>query len=126
MYQELKKFWGWRRRLFCVVVLTTLAIASGLALGQSAPQTKPAQESQKPTVQEPQKQDETLKLTSRLVLVPVSATDAAGQPVKDLKVEDLVIEEDGRPQQVVALGEPGKTPIDLSLLVDVSGSTHSQ
>jgi Ca-activated chloride channel family protein len=126
MYQERKRFWGWRRRLFCVVVLTTFAIASGSALGQSAPQTKPAQESQKPTVQEPQKQDETLKLTSRLVLVPVSATDASGQPVRDLKASDIVIEEDGRRQEVVALGEPGKTPIDLALLVDVSGSTHSQ
>ena len=126
MYQERKRFWGWRRRLFCVVVLTTFAIASGSALGQSAPQTKPAQESQKPTVQEPQKQDETLKLTSRLVLVPVSATDASGQPVRDLKASDIVIEEDGRRQEVVELGEPGKTPIDLALLVDVSGSTHSQ
>jgi Ca-activated chloride channel family protein len=67
-----------------------------------------------------------VRLGARLVLVPVSATDAAGQPVKDLKAEEIVIEEEGRPQQVVALGEPGKTPVDIALLFDVSGSTNAQ
>jgi len=71
-------------------------------------------------------QDEAVRLSSRLVLVPVSASDASGAPVKDLKVEDIVIEEEGRPQQPVALGEPGKTPIEIALLFDVSGSTHGQ
>ena len=126
MTQELKRFWGWRRRLLCLTVLATFAIGSGLALGQAVPQTKPVQEPQKQPAQQPPKQEEALKLTSRLVLVPVSATDASGQPVRDLKAADVVIEEDGRPQEAVALGEPGKTPIDLGLLVDVSGSTHSQ
>ena len=73
-----------------------------------------------------QQQEDTIHLSSRLVLVPVSASDASGRPVKDLKVQDIVIEEEGKPQQVVALGEPGKTPIDLALLFDVSGSTQKQ
>jgi len=60
------------------------------------------------------------------VLVPVSASDSFGQPVKDLTAADIIVEEDGRPQQVVALGKPGETPIDLALLVDVSGSTQKQ
>jgi VWFA-related protein len=87
--------------------------------GQSPPKAKPAQD----PVQD---QDEPLRLSSRLILVPVSASNASGQPVKDLKVEDIVIEEEGRPQKVVALGEPGKTPVEMALLVDVSGSTHEQ
>src|SRR5262249_57099532 len=58
--------------------------------------------------------------------VPISASDSSGQPVKDLTAADIVIEEDGRPQQVVPLGKPGETPIDLALLVDVSGSTQKQ
>ena len=58
--------------------------------------------------------------------MPVSASDASGQPVKDLKVEDIVIEEEGRPQQVVALGEPGKTPVEIALLFDISGSITGQ
>jgi Ca-activated chloride channel family protein len=59
-------------------------------------------------------------------LVPVSASDSSGQPVKGLTNADIVIEEDGRPQQVVSLSKPGETPIDLALLVDVSGSTQKQ
>ena len=105
-----------------IVTVTFLLLLSGLpglfetsVRGQSSP-TKP--------VKEPE-QDEAIRLSSRLVMVPVSASDAAGQPVKDLKVEDIVIEEEGKPQQVVALGEPGKTPVEIALLFDVSGSTHA-
>src|SRR5688572_11453275 len=49
-------------------------------------------------------QDEVVRLSSRLIVVPVSASNAAGQPVKDLTVDDFVIEEEGKPQQIVALG----------------------
>src|SRR6185295_371678 len=38
----------------------------------------------------------------------------------------FIIEEEGRPQQIVALGEPGKTPLDILLLFDVSVSIQSQ
>lgn len=116
-----------------LLIVLSLIAPAGLAgrrpgranlAGQSQTQTKP-----KPAPQEetpPQDQDAPVRLNSRLVLVPVSASDAAGQPVKDLKAEDMVIEEEGRPQQVVALGEPGKTPVDIALLFDVSGSTNAQ
>jgi len=40
-----------------------------------------------------QDQDTPLRLSSRLIQVPVSASDASGKPVKDLKAEDIVIEE---------------------------------
>jgi Ca-activated chloride channel family protein len=61
-----------------------------------------------------------------LVLVPVSASDASGKPVRDLTAEDFTIEEEGRPQPIVSLGEPGKVPTEIALLFDVSGSVHSQ
>jgi len=84
---------------------------------QSPPQwTKPPQ---KPA----QDQDEAIHLTSRLVLVPVSASDTLGKPVRDLTVEDFVLEEQGRPQAITSLGEPGKVPTEIALLFDVSGST---
>ncbi|MEW6129292.1 MAG: VWA domain-containing protein [Acidobacteriota bacterium] len=81
---------------------------------------------QDPTKKQEQDQDAPLRLSSRLVQVPISVSDATGKPVKDLKADDIVIEEDGKEQRVVALGEPGKTPIDIALLFDVSGSTHGQ
>ena len=110
-----------------LILLASLAApisssASGASVtGQSSSQAKPA-----PASPAQEQQDEAIRFGARLVLVPVSASDASGQPVKDLKVEDIVIEEEGRPQQVVALGEPGKTPVEICLLFDVSGSVLGQ
>ena len=87
---------------------------------QSSPQTT------KPAQNPPQDQDDAIRLTSRLVLVPVSASDTLGKPVRDLSAEDFVIEEQGRPQEIASLGEPGKVPTEIALLFDVSGSIHGQ
>jgi Ca-activated chloride channel homolog len=63
-----------------------------------------------------------VRVNSNLVVVPVSVTDAQGQPVLGLKAADFHIEEDGRSQQVAQLGDPEQVPLDIALLVDVSGS----
>jgi len=114
-----------------LILLASLAAPAGSTrlrdanvTGQSSSQTNPAPIPQ--TSSPAQDQDDGIRVSSRLVLVPVSASDESGRPVKDLKVEDIVIEEEGRPQQVVALGEPGKTPVEIALLFDVSGSIHGQ
>lgn len=61
-----------------------------------------------------------------LVAVPVSVTDAGGQPIRNLSATDFQLEEEGKSQQVVTLGEPGKTPVELALLFDVSGSVFER
>jgi VWFA-related protein len=71
-------------------------------------------------------QEETFRINSNLVAVPVSVTDASGQPVRDLTVTDFLLDEEGKVQQVVSLGEPGKTPIEIALLFDVSGSVYKR
>ena len=92
-------------------------------VGQTPPQNEPTQNApQNP----PQNQDEAIRLTSRLVLVPVSASDASGKPVRDLTADDFAIEEEGRPQPIVSLGEPGKVPTEIAILFDVSVSIHAQ
>jgi len=63
-----------------------------------------------------------VRVTSNLVVVPVSVTDAQGQPVRDLKPADFRIEEDGRQQEIAQLGDPEQVPLDIAILVDVSGS----
>ena len=94
---------------------------------QAEPAPKPAQSKQSQQKQDSQKNDEqVLRLSSRLVLVPVSASDVSGHPVRDLTISDIVIEEEGRPQSIVSLGEPGKAPVDLALLFDVSLSVQAQ
>ena len=85
-----------------------------------------SQSEARPAQKAAQNQDEPVRLTSRLVLVPVSASDASGKPVKDLIAEDFVIEEEGRRQAIASLGEPGKVPVEIALLFDVSGSIRGQ
>jgi Ca-activated chloride channel family protein len=102
--------------LMLLAGLTPPLLDAVFALQSSPQSTKPAQ---KP----PQEQEEAIHLTSRLVLVPVSASDTLGKPVRDLTVEDFVLEEQGRPQAITSLGEPGKVPTEIALLFDVSGST---
>lgn len=84
------------------------------------------QQGQKPPTKEQEPEPETIRINSRLVTVPVSVTDANGQPVLGLKAEDFVVEEDSTLQQVQTLGEPGKTPIEMVLLFDVSRSIRNR
>ncbi len=84
----------------------------------------------KPAKPEPDKpansDSEVIRINSSLIAVPVSVTDDSGQAVKNLRVEDFRVIEEGQPQQVTTLGEPGKTPIDLVLLFDASGSVRER
>src|SRR5262244_2727309 len=92
-----------------------VAQAQKLAEGQTKPAPKPmptlatAQPAKKDLNASAQDQGGTIKINSNLVAVPVSVTDASGQPVRNLTAEDFRVEEEGKSQQVVALGEPGKT-----------------
>ncbi|MGA9769689.1 MAG: VWA domain-containing protein [Blastocatellia bacterium] len=115
------------RSLSLIISLIFLMGLNGSAgTGRQDPPPPPPPKEPVQTKEPVQEQDDSIRLSSRLVMVPVSASDAAGQPVRDLKTEDIVIEEEGQPQRVVALGEPGKTPVEIAMLFDLSGSTHGQ
>jgi Ca-activated chloride channel family protein len=58
--------------------------------------------------------------------VPLSVSDGSGKPVRDLTAEDFVIEEEGRRQSIAFLGEPGKVPVEIAVLFDVSSSILGQ
>ena len=96
------------------------------ALQSPPPPPPPPTQTTKPAQNPPQEQDEAIRLTSRLVLVPLSASDVAGRPVLNLSTDDLVVEEQGRPQAISSLGEPGKVPTEIALLFDISASIHGQ
>jgi Ca-activated chloride channel homolog len=89
---------------------------------------KPQQGPQKPPEKKPTPEPnaETIRINSNLVAVPVSVTDAQGNPVRNLRAEDFLVEEEGSPQVHQTLGEPGKTPIELALLFDVSRSVRNR
>lgn len=65
-------------------------------------------------------------MTSNLVVVPVSVTDAAGQPVLRLQASDFRLEEDNRPQRIAQLGDAEQVPLEIAILLDVSGSVNAR
>jgi Ca-activated chloride channel family protein len=67
-----------------------------------------------------------VRVTSNLVVVPVSVTDAAGQPVLGLSAPDFTLQEQGRSQEIAQLGDPEQVPLDIVLLLDVSGSVEAR
>ena len=128
-----------KRPMFCPAVksvLTILALTltlnyipfTGLAQQEeqrprrveSQPQKPPAKPGQKE--QPPQEEADAIKIKSSLVTVPVSVSNAAGDPVTNLAAKDFRLEEEGEQQSVTLLAQPGKNPVDLALLFDISGS----
>lgn len=120
--------------LSCILVLLLNLSLLGQAkrprsVKPKAPPVKPTPPPAPPPVPEKKEEPEAgevLRIESKLVAVPVSVTDTKGEPIRNLKPEDFRLEEEGKPQQLVALGDPGKTPVELSLLFDVSGSVYER
>jgi VWFA-related protein len=68
----------------------------------------------------------TIRVASNLVLTPVWVADSGGNTVRDLKLEDFAIEENGIKVAAARLGEPGEAPLELAMLFDLSGSVFPQ
>jgi VWFA-related protein len=128
-------------------VLASVLLAGGLTLlllvgGGAGAQTSPSsgrqaapQPQATPTPQPPKKSDdagddedygEVVRVTSNLVVAPVSVTDAAGQPVTGLTAADFRLEEEGRVQEIAQIGDPEQVPLDIAILLDVSGSVNAR
>jgi VWFA-related protein len=65
---------------------------------------------------------EAIRIETRLVNLNVKAMDKAGQPLTDLKEEDFVVSEDGVKQDVSHF-KPVNAPVNVIMLLDLSGST---
>ena len=67
--------------------------------------------------------EDVIKLEARLVNLNVKVTDAAGKTLPSLRKEDFVVLEDGV-RQDVSYFEPVTAPLNVVLLLDLSGSTE--
>ncbi len=67
---------------------------------------------------------EIIKVSSRLVIVPVSVTDENGQPVLGLTAPDFRLSEEGKAQQIENVSDAEKVPLEIALLIDVSSSVN--
>ncbi len=77
-----------------------------------------------PKVQNSEDDGEIIKVDSRLVIVPVSVTDTLGQPILGLKAQDFRIQEDNKLQEIAQVSDAEKVPLEIALLIDVSGSVN--
>ena len=69
--------------------------------------------------------DEIIRVESRLVVVPVSVTDASGQAIVGLTAKDFRIAEENKQQTIESLGNADSVPLEIALLFDVSASTDT-
>jgi Ca-activated chloride channel homolog len=66
----------------------------------------------------------TIRVDSNIVLTPVAIADAEGKAVRNLKLEDFEIEENGVRIAAARLGEPGEAPLEFAMLFDISGTMY--
>jgi Ca-activated chloride channel homolog len=97
------------------------------AAPQSTPRPTPSPAArQQPAPQPPADEtigdDEVVRVTSNLIVVPVSVTDERGEPVQGLKREDFRLEEEGRAQELAEVGDADQVPLDIALVFDLSSS----
>ena len=71
------------------------------------------------------REDTAVRLNARLVNLNIKVVDTSGRPVPQLKREDFVVLEDSV-QQEVTYFEPVAAPVNLLLLLDLSGSIGSK
>jgi len=127
------KFFLRKRKEFWAPAILLLALAPVFFLARvNAQEAKPspalAPPSQRPSpTPKPPEDDEyeVVRISSNLVVVPVSVTDISGQPVLGLKVDDFRLQEEGREQQIAQIGNPEQVPLEIALLIDVSGSINA-
>jgi VWFA-related protein len=104
--------------------------SAGGAGGQTSPGTPPPQPTPTPqsssTPSDIIDDIETVRVESNLVVVPVSVTDATGQPVLGLTTKDFRLLEEGREQEITQIGNPEQVPLDIAILLDVSGSVDAR
>lgn len=108
--------------LFCSPRSTSAQTIRDFPPPPPAPTPKPT-----PTPAPPKDEDfEVIRVSSNLVMVPVSVVDAKGEPVRGLQVTDFRLNEEGKEQQIVEIGNPDEVPLDIAILFDVSSSVSQK
>jgi VWFA-related protein len=98
-------------RFLSFLIITTFLTSAAWA--QTATPTPPIAE-----------EEQVIKVESRLVIIPVSVTNGAGEPVLGLKAGDFRVLEESRAQIIDSVGDAENVPLEIALLIDVSGSVN--
>ncbi|MGE0885172.1 MAG: VWA domain-containing protein [Blastocatellales bacterium] len=105
---------------FCLIAMILAAMINpfvGVVAQQQGDRKKPSQEQAK--------QDDTIKIDTDLVTIPVIVSDRHDVYVPDMRQEEFVISEDGVKQEIAFFAEV-KEPFHVVLMLDTSLSTSIQ
>src|ERR1041384_5338016 len=108
--------------------LIVLLVLSSVVLGQ-----RPQSSAQRPRPNAQQQQnkekdedvatgDEAVKLGTDLVNVLFTAVDRSNRVINDIRQDEITVFEDRRPQQVFTFKRETTLPINIAILMDLSGS----
>lgn len=118
--------------LLCCLLLYLCALTAAPCLAQvTPPQPHEQQRPRRVLPAEPQAEpDEVLRIDTDLVTVDVTVTDAAGEPVKNLRAEDFKLYEDELERPIafynVEKRAGGQRPAAIVFALDVSGSMTAE
>lgn len=112
--------------VLAIFLFAVVAQAQTNSLPPAPPPWKPKPTpTPKPKPVEPEVLD-VVRVSSNLVMVPVSVTDSQGKPIQGLQISDFRLLEEGKPQEIAQIGDPEQVPLEIALLLDVSGSTNTR
>lgn len=113
---------------FCSLAVVQPALAQRLKDLPPPPPPPRLKPTPTPTPVPPPKDEDVdvIRVTSNLVMVPVSVVGANSQPVLGLQVTDFRVTEQGREQTLTDLGNPDQVPLDIAILFDISSSVSEK
>ncbi|MEN3335628.1 MAG: hypothetical protein V7641_4993 [Blastocatellia bacterium] len=88
----------------------------------SEPKPKPEARPQQPKDDDIPTSDDTVKLGTDLVNLTFSAIDRNNRVIGNINQEEVTVLEDGRPQQLFTFKRETTLPINIAILMDLSGS----
>lgn len=96
----------------------------GNSSARPSPTATPAASSTPTAIGEELDEGDVVRVDTQLVSVPAVVTDRGGRPLANLRAENFILYEDGRPQQISNFATT-EAPFEVALLLDTSGSTRS-
>ncbi|HEX5833179.1 MAG TPA: VWA domain-containing protein [Pyrinomonadaceae bacterium] len=127
-----RKFWRPAFLLGVLALFLCISVAAPAAHAQSGvkdmPPPPPLWKAKPTPTPKPPEQEvlDVVRVTSNLVMVPVSVTDQTGNAVQGLTKTDFRLIEEGKHQEISDIGDPEQLPLAIALLFDVSSSVSQK
>jgi Ca-activated chloride channel homolog len=115
-----------------IALIALMVVASASQRNKPAPkstpragtesQQKPRQDAKRDKDDDAMVSDETVKLGTDLVNLLFTVVDRNNRVISDVRQEEVTVLEDGQPQQIFTFKREATLPINIAILMDLSGS----